>query len=198
MPNINQLQEYNLTAGQINLLFRLRVIWRDIATWMRAYLVYVFLESDPQLKQAAAKKLTDLPIAYANVFRVYFGDEIADQHTILMSTYANLLIALIDATKNGDEKAVMEYKSRINDNINERVNFLTNINPFWDKAVMSNLLNGFNTMAINEINTFANREYLNNIDLFSSLLSYSDRMGNYFTEGILKYYTFNPRVPRIP
>ena len=195
MTLISQLQEYNLTAGQLNLLFRLRIIWRDIATWMGAYLSYAFLNSDPELKQAAANKLTDLPITYANVFRLYFGNEVADKHTVLMSNYTKLLMSLIDATKAGDTNAINEYTNQINQNIDERVDFLTTINPFWEKSIMSNLLTGFNNMTINEINAFANKDYQSSIDLFSSLLSYSDKMGDYFANGILEYFTYSSRAP---
>lgn len=196
MINIRQLQDFNITTGQMSLLFRLRTIWRDIATWMKIYLVYVFLNPDPGLKQAAAQKLNDVPIAYANILRRYFGDNIADEHTTLMSNYTNLLIALIDATKSGDNNAISEYTNQINQNIDERVNFLSSINPFWDKNIISNLLINFNNMSINEINTFANKNYLNSTDLFSTLLSYSDRMGDYIADGILKYFTFSSGAPR--
>ncbi|MEL7657791.1 MAG: hypothetical protein AAGU75_18005, partial [Bacillota bacterium] len=120
------------------------------------------------------------------------------QHTALMSNYTRLLKSLIDATKSGDADAVSEYTRQISQNIDERVNFLTTINPFWEKNVMFNFLTAFNNMAINEINTFADKNYLRNTDLFNSLLSYSDRMGDYFADGILKYYTYSPRAPRIP
>lgn len=198
MIHISQLPEYNLTTGQLNLLFRLRMIWRDIATWMRAYLVYTFLDSAPELKEAAAQKLADLPIKYADIFRVYFGNEVADDHTILMSNYTQLLMSLIDATKAGDTDAINEYTNLINENINERVNFLTYINPFWQRSSMSNLLHTFNDMTISEINTFANKDYQSNIDLFSRILTYSDRMGDTFADGMLKYFTFSSREPRVP
>ena len=60
---------------------------------------------------------------------------------------------------------------------------------------MSNLLTGFNNMTINEINAFANKDYQSSIDLFSSLLSYSDKMGDYFANGILEYFTYSSRAP---
>lgn len=198
MAHINQLPEYNLTPGQLNLLFRLRMIWRDIATWMRAYLVYVFLDADPELIQSAKEKLMELPITYANIFRLYFGDAMADQHAILMSDYINLLISLIDATKSGDTDAVNNYKEQINQNIQDRVNLLTGVNPFWEKNTLTNLLTSFNDRTINEINTFANKNYRSNTDIFNSLLSYSDRMGDFFAEGLLNYFTFSSREPRTP
>lgn len=198
MISISQLQEYTLTEGQMNLLFRLRIIWRGIATWMRSYLVYVFLDSDPELRQAAAEKLTNLPITYANIFRVYFGDKVAEQHTELMTNYVRLLISLIDATKRGDTEAVNEYTKEIYQNVDERVNFLTTINPFWEKGYMSTILTNFTNMSIDEINTFANKYYSSNVDLFSILLDYANDMGDYFAEGLLKYLTYSSRQPRLP
>ncbi|WP_312653172.1 hypothetical protein [Aminipila sp.] len=198
MAHINQLPEYNLTTGQLNLLYRLRIIWRDMATWIRSYLIYTFLESDPELKEAAAQKLMDLPVKYADIFRIFFGNEVADDHTILMTNYTKLLMSLIDATKSGDTDSINEYTNLINENINDRVNFLTYINPFWEKSTMSDLLHTFNNMTINEINTFANKDYQANIDLFSRILTYADRMGDTFAEGMVKYFTFSSREPRVP
>nr|WP_315024849.1 hypothetical protein [uncultured Aminipila sp.] len=198
MTHISQLQEYNLTTGQLNLLFRLRTLWRDIATWMRAYLAYVFLDADPELIQAAKDKLIDLPISNANIFRLYFGDAVADQHAVILSNYINLLISLIEAIKNGDTNAIDHYTEQINQNIQERVDLLTSVNPFWEKNTVSTLLTNFNDMTISEINSFANKDYKSNTDIFSRLLSYTDRMGDFIAEGLLKYFTFSSREPRTP
>ncbi|QAT42260.1 hypothetical protein [Aminipila luticellarii] len=193
MPFTDQLQDYNLTTGQLNLLFRLRVIWRDIATWMSTYLEYVFLSSDPNLIQSAKDKLYALPVTYANIFRLYFGDAMADQHMVLMSNYMNLLISLIDATKAGDTDAVNDFKAQIDQNIQERVDLLTSYNPFWEKNMLSTLLINFNNKTIDEINAFASGNYQSNADIFDNLLSYADRMGDFFTEGLLRYFTFSAR-----
>ncbi|MPN22862.1 hypothetical protein SDC9_170247 [bioreactor metagenome] len=115
-----------------------------------------------------------------------------------MTNYTKLLMSLIDATKAGDTTAINDITNQINKNIEDRVNFLTYINPFWDKTTMSDLLNTFNEMTIREINTFANKDYQNNADLFSRILTYSDRMGNVFADGMLNYFTFSSREPRVP
>ena len=196
MIGISQLQEYNLTSSQMSLLFRLRMIWRDIATWLNIYLAYVFLDADPELRQGAASRLLSLPVAYANIFRIYFGDLIGDQHTALMSNYISLLISLIDAAKSGDSNAVNEYSNQLAQNIEDRVNFLTSINPFWDRNTMSAFLTNFNNLVMNEINSYVNKSYLNNAELFGSLLTYTDRMGDYFADGLLKYLTYSTRQPR--
>lgn len=197
MVGKRQLEDYNLTPAQLNLLFRLRTLWRDIATWLRAYLVYVFLDADPVLVQSAKNRLLDLPVIYANIFRIYFGDTMAEQHEQLMAQYITLLIDVIDASKAGDEEAVQQYIQQIDENIQERVDFLTDYNPFWEKSTLFSLLNNFNRRTLEEIQSFANSDFQNNINNFNSLLSYTDRMGDYFTEGLLRYLTFSAQAPQL-
>jgi len=194
---ISQFQGFNITPEQMNLLFRIRIIWRDIATWMRAYLIYTFLNSDPVLKQAAAEQLNNLPTAYRNVFKQYFGDKVADEYVNRLSDYIRLLISLIDAEKSGDTYAINEYTRQIYLNVDNRVNLLSKINPFWQKETFLDLLNNFTKMTISEITTFANKDYLRNTDLYKSILSYTDSMGDYIADGLVKYlaYLREPGAP---
>ncbi|QIB68782.1 hypothetical protein Ami103574_05355 [Aminipila butyrica] len=191
-----QLEDFNLSTAQLNLLFRLRTIWRDIATQLRSYLLYVFLDADPALIQSAKQQLTELPVIYANIFRLYFGDVMADQHEQLMSNYVNLLTDLIDATKAGDEAAVQNYTQQINQNIEERLDLLTYYNPFWERGTLSNFLIEFNRRTLEQIQSFAQGDFQNNVSSFNSLLTFTDRIGDYFTEGLLRYITFSAREPR--
>ena len=195
---ISRLQEYTITPAQMNLLFKSRIIWRDIATWLRAYLVYVFLNSDPELKQAVIDNLNSLPKAFGNVLRIYFGDVAADEYTVLLSNYIKILTSLTDAIKNGDTNAIDEYTNQLYQNINERVNFLSTVNPFWEKNTVSNFINNYTKMTIDEIYTFSNKNYKRNIDLFKGILTYADSMGDYIADGLLKYLTYSSREPRIP
>ena len=51
-------------------------------------------------------------------------------------------------------------------------------------------------MTISET-TFANKDYLRNTDLYKSILSYTDSMGDYIADGLVKYFAYmnKPGVP---
>jgi hypothetical protein len=110
---VSVLQENLLTSGQMNLLFRLRIIFRDIATWLRGYLLS--LNSDPELKQAILEKLNILPIEYGNVLRLYFGDKAAEEFTLLFSNYFKLMTSLMDALR----VAIPMQQMNISNNLNK-------------------------------------------------------------------------------
>ena len=194
MIYVNKLQETNITSGQMNMLFRLRIIFRDIATWIRAYLV----STDPELKQAIKEKLNNLPIEYGNVLRLYFGDNAAKEFTSLFSNYFKLMISLIDAQESGDTNAANEYTKQLDQNVDERVNFLSRINPFWEKNILSNYLKNYNDMTIEEINTFLTKDYKRNVDLFDRILNLTSDIGDYIADGLVKFFTFSSREPRVP
>ena len=196
MIHINELQEYNLTSGQMNLLFRMRIIWRDIATWIRSYLVSVYQDSDPKLKQTIIDKLYNVPTEYVTVLRLFFGDIIAEEYSRLLTNYITLLISLIDAQKNGNAEAVAEYTKQLYQNVDQSADFLTQINPFWQKEILKSLFYNFTNMTIEEANTFSSQDYSRNVNLFERILNYSTVIGDYLAKGLLNYFTYNPSQPR--
>lgn len=196
MVHINELQEYNLTSGQMNLLFRMRIIWRDIATWIRSYLVSVYQNSDPELKQNIIDKLYNVPMEYVTVLRLFFGDMVANEYSRLLSNYITILISLIDAQQSGDAAAEAEYTKQLYENVDQQVDFLAQINPFWQKEILRSLFYNFTDMTIEESNTFSSQDYSRNVNLFERILNHSTVIGDYLTKGLVSYFTYSPGQPR--
>lgn len=192
MIHINELQEYNLTSGQMNLLFRMRIIWRDIATWIRFYLVSVYENSDSELKQNIINKLYNVPTEYVTVLRMFFGDMIAEEYARLLSNYIKILIDLIDAQKSENTEAVSEYAKQLYQNTDESVDFLTQTNPFWQKEILRSLFYSFNDMTIKQANSYSSQDFSGNINLFERILNYSTVIGDYLAKGLLNYFTYTP------
>lgn len=197
MVHCGKFQENNLPLGQMNLLFRARIIWRDIATWTRAYLVGTYLDSDPEFKQAVMEKINNLPLEQGGVFRLYFGDQSAEEYTTLLSDYINTLISLIDAQKSGGANAINELTRQLYQIIDLRVDFLSKLNPFWQKNIISDLTYNFTNMTIAEATSFLKKDYKQSIDIFSRVLSHTTNIGDYIAEGLIKYFTYsaNPKTP---
>jgi hypothetical protein len=54
-----------------NIVFRGRILWRDIATWIRLYLAAVSLQADPELEEEVANKLLNLPVEFGNIKSIF-------------------------------------------------------------------------------------------------------------------------------
>jgi len=193
---INETNDINTTTGQMNLIFKARIFWRDSATWMRAYIIST--EEGLEIKDAIMQRLYKLPIEFGNILRMFFGDQVTDNYTKLLSDYITSLKSLLDAQKNGDDYAINESTRQLHENIDQRAAILSKINPFWQESEWKALFDKFLDLTINESTTLLSNDYVRNIEIFDRLLSHTTLMGDYFSDGLYKYITFNSRQPQIP
>jgi hypothetical protein len=178
-----------------NIVFRGRILWRDIATWIRLYLAAVSLQADPELEEEVANKLLNLPVEFGNMIRVFFSDKISDDYTVMLSNYIILLMNIIKAQSSGDINAVNKYTEQLYQNIEQRAEYLANINPFWDKNTLVNFMNYFTSMTIQEINAYLSKQYKESINIFDRILNFSSEMGDYVAQGITNYLIYSSRRP---
>lgn len=174
-----------------NIVFRGRILWRDLATWLNAYLIAKSFQSNAELEAQIINKLLNAPEDFANMLKVFFGDQVANDFSILLTNYINLLINLIDAKIYNDVNAVNEYTKQIYENNEQRAEFLSEINPFWDKRILLEHSNRFNNMMIKEIDTFIAKQYQESAEIFDKILSYTSTMGDYSAHGITDYLTYS-------
>ena len=183
-------QIYTYTSGYLNLIFRARMLWRDMATWLTIYMFSVFGGYGNQ--KEISDKLYQVPLEYGNVMRLIFGDKLSEDYITLLSNYIIILEYLFQAQMAGDTAAVDEYTKQLYENIDKRAAFLAQINPYWQEGIWKTLLYTFNKMIIEDATTLLSKDYQKNIDVFDSLLTQSSIIGDYFSEGILNYLYTKP------
>ena len=54
---------------------------------------------------------------------------------------------------------------------------MASVNPFWNEAVIRNLIYAYHQYTLQEIATLLKQEYEKNIDIFDILLHHADSMG---------------------
>jgi len=100
MINKNQVQYPCYTPAQINFIFRSRMLWRDLASWLRAYLVSLFAGIGDL--EAVSQRLYRIPAEYGLMLKVFFGDQVTEQFIALLSNYIVNIEALFTAQKNNE------------------------------------------------------------------------------------------------
>lgn len=191
MKSVSEFQGICIPSGQLNLIYEARTIWRDLATWIRAYLVSIYAGFGN--KEAVKEKLSKIPMEFLNIFHVIFGDQIAEAYSTLLFHYITTLESLVEAQINGDANAVSEYTRQLYENADQRAAFLSKINPFWVETEWKNYLYQFIQLTIEESTTFLNKEYTRNIDVFDRILNLTAVMGDYFSKGLINYLTYTGR-----
>ncbi len=188
----NTMRYLNNITGQMNFIFRARLLWRDLASWLRSYRVSLHggVENTDELSQ----RLFRLPEEYGSIFRVFFGDQPTEQYMFLLTQYIAILQSLFIAQINNDVTAIENLTRQAYQNVNRTAALLASINPYWTQGDWLTLLNSFTRFQIWEATTFLAKDYTGNIDIFDSMLSKTNIIGDYFSEGITNYFIFRQQL----
>lgn len=195
MISINEYIDTSISPPQMNLIFQSRIIWRDLVTWIRAYFISTYTESDDQ--EAVKQRLYKLPSEYGNVFRIIFGDQITERYSSLLFDSFETLTAYITAQKNGDTDAANYYLKLMYENADQRAAFLSQINPFWQVSEWKRLMYELIHLTTDESSAYLSKEYARSIEIFDRLLTLSSEMGDYYSEGLFNYLNYSNRQVNI-
>ncbi|MHC1723176.1 MAG: hypothetical protein AB9836_08240 [Aminipila sp.] len=178
-----------------NIVFRGRVLWRNLSAWLNRYLIVKTLKADGELEAVVIDRLHSVTGNFTDLIRTFFGDKAADDYTILLSNYINLFIDLINALVEGNSRGADEIVKQIYQNAGESAEFLSNLNPYWDKNTMENYNINFTNMTLNEINSFISKNYKDSFNIYERLISYSSSIGDFMAQGIKDYLIYNLQKP---
>ncbi|QHI71767.1 hypothetical protein [Aminipila terrae] len=178
-----------------NIVYRGRIIWRDIATWLNAYLIAKSLQGDTELLEQIKEKLLRIVEDFGGLMRTFFGDKAADDYINLFSQYIMLMTSLIDAYVEGNTSAADEIVKQIYESAGKRVELLTEVNPYWDKNTLEQYVFTFTDLTIKEILAFTSKQYDSGIRIYERILTYSADLGDFLADGIKDYLVYNLEPP---
>lgn len=184
----NRLQENLITFGQMNLIFQSRMLWRDLVTWSRIYLVSRM--AGIGTLEDVYNRIYRIPLDFGNVFRLVFGDQAAEAIIQQLSYNVVLYRQLVEAMLAGDNETANSITRELYKNADERAKYLAAINPFWDETQWRNLIYTFYSYSFQEIVSILTNDP-KNVDLFDRYLQFTDSMGDYFAQGLFDFITQN-------
>jgi len=180
------LEDQNLQViDEINFIFRTRMLWRDMGSWIRAYIISLYANIGDQ--DFVSQRLSKVPSEFGDVFRIFFGDENTSSLIGLLEAYISLLQSVFQALNVNNTNAVNVYLNLLYQNTDQIALFLSQINPFWEESKWQNYLRKYTQMVIEEAVTFHEGDYTKNIEIYDNLLSLSLLMGDYISEGLYRY-----------
>ena len=186
----SRISDKCITPAQMNLIFRARMLWRNSATWFRAYLANTMAGQDTN---AANDKLYHSTLEYGNTLRVFFGDKVTDEYLNLLFRYIEIYKALFQALQKGDLGAVEQYSKQLYQNIDQRAEALEKINPFWQETELKKQLYQFTDLLLQQAAAIASNDSTKDIETYDRLLTHSTAIGDYFSEGLINYLTYSGR-----
>jgi hypothetical protein len=174
-----------ITYGQMNLINDFRMLWTEIAIWLRSFMVSTITEfSDAK---AISNRLYRIANDFKDKLQPFFGMEVAQNIQQLLLWYIINMQTMITALYYKDPVTVDNAVTSLYRISDELADYLASINPYWSKNQWASLLNGLNAMIIAEEVALIGSEYEREIDIRDRIFRQARLLGDYMAAGVMHY-----------
>jgi hypothetical protein len=174
-----------ITYDEMNRIYDIRMVWFEMATWIRAYMLSRYAGLGEQEEILA--RLKQVPVRYTDMMKQVFSEKDVESYRQLFDTYLDLIVALISAHMANDTDEVNRITQLLYRNADERAAFLASVNPFWTEEEWRTRLYDNIRSTIDESTSFLAGGYAVNLDIFSTLLDQAENNSDYYARGLFQY-----------
>lgn len=173
-----------MTKEQVNLLNTLRKLWIDHVMWTRSFILSTAFDSGDL--EDVTKELLLNPVRFADALRPLYGDKNARRFEELLSDHLLIAAALINAFKKGDSRTVEEQHNKWYVNADMIAQFLSEINPNWQKTDWQNMLYDHLNMTEYEAAQILSNQFAESIVQYNKIEDEALKMADAMAYGIIK------------
>ena len=185
-PHFNNPYDYWISINEVNLLTQMNLVWLEHILWTRMFLIGV-AESLNDLEPTKARLLEN-PRDIANVFKKYYGNNVANTIEKLLTEHLVIGGDLIVALKNGNQKLAQELNTNWYKNADEMADAFSSINPFYPKEEVRHMLYEHLRLTSDEVSKRLKKDYAADIKAYDMVQKEILKMSEFFVNGIVKQF----------
>lgn len=178
--------DYWFSINQVNLMEQMNLVWLEHILWTRMLLISI--ASNLQDLDATQTRLLQNPKDTADVFRKYYGNNIADTIQKLLTEHLVIGKNLIVALKSNDEKLAKELNNKWYKNADEMAIAFSSINPFYPRQQLRQMLYKHLSLTTDEINARLKKDFSADIKAYDMVQKEILYMANFFSNGIVRQF----------
>jgi hypothetical protein len=174
-----------------DLKYVMMLLWNQNIMWTRFYLISAISKlGDIEIVK---NRLLENPKDISDIFRIYYGDALADELENLLRKQLMLTIDLIDSYAS-DNKNAQTITERIkaeyewHNNADQLSEFLSGINPNWNKQQLQNLFHNQLDMTKDEIKKRVSKQYAADVYQYKFIEYHILMIADILTDGIIKQF----------
>ena len=179
-------EDYWVSINQVHLLQDMNVAWLEHIFWTR--LILISIAENLRDLNATRTRLLQNPKTISNIFRRYYGVNIANSIEKLLTEHLVIGEKLIVALKNNNQPLAKQLNDEWYMNADEMAEAFSNINPFYVKDEVRNMLYEHLNLTSNEVAARLRKDYNADIQAFDKVQLEILKMSKYFVDGIIKQF----------
>lgn len=185
-PRSNNPYDYWISINQVNLLQNMNVAWLEHILWTRMLLISI-AENLADLEPTKSRLLKN-PKDIADIFRKYYGNNIANIIQKLLTEHLVIGGDLITALKNGNQKLAQELNTKWYKNADDMAEAFSSINPFYPKEEIRHMLYEHLRLTTEEVSNRLKKDYAADIRAYDKVQKEILQMSEFFVNGIVKQF----------
>ena len=149
----------------------MNLAWIEHILWTRMLLISI-AENLADL-EATKTRLLENPKDIANIFRKYYGNNIANTIQKLLTEHLVIGADLITALKKGNQKLAQELDTKWYKNANDMAEAFSSINPFYPKEEIRHMLYEHLRLTAEEVSNRLKKDYSADIKAYDMVKKYN-------------------------
>lgn len=186
-PRPTNLYNYSMSINQVNLLKDMNLVWIEHVLWTRLLLISI-ADSLGDL-EATETRLLRNPTDIANIFRKYYGNDVANTIKKLLTEHLVIGADLITALKNGNQNLAQELNTKWYKNADDMAEAFSSINPFYPKETVRHMLYEHLRLTTDEVSNRLKKDYAADIKAYDMVQTEVIKMSDFFVNGIVKQFS---------
>lgn len=182
-PNNNL---YYISIYHVRLLEKMNLVWEQHIMWTRMLLISI-AENLKDLDATQARLLQN-PKDIADIFRVFYGDSVANTIQNLLTEHLVIGKDLIVALKNNNQTQAAILNKKWYKNADDIANALSSINPFYPKNEIQKMFYEHLQLTTDEVNFRLKGDYPADIKAFDMVQKEILNMSHFLVKGIVKQF----------
>lgn len=163
-----------------------RILWGEHIFWTRNYLdsKLAALEDKDKVLDRLMKNQEDI----GNSIIEYYDEEVGENLTKLLKEHIAIADKVVDAARSGNQQELKKYDEQWHHNADEIVNFLSSINPNYDKKTLNDLFYKHLALLTDQVVARMNKSYDEEILAFDEGEEHVFYLADAITSGIISKF----------
>lgn len=175
-----------ITQKELDLSDEMNTIWEQHVFWTR--LLLISIASNLNDLKPTENRLLRNPKDLANIFRRYYGNEIANRIENLFTEHLKIGGDIIVALKNGENDKAGILDTQWHKNADDIADEFSRINPYYNRQKVQQMLYQHLDLTTQEVKARLKGDYVADIDAFDKVEKEALMMARYFTNGIIEQF----------
>lgn len=175
-----------ISNNQVDLLMQMNLAWLEHVFWTR--LLLISIADNLGDLEVTKNRLLQNPRDIANIFRRYYGNNIANTIQRLLTEHLTIGGDLIVALKNNNQQLARELNERWYRNADEMADAFSRINPFYPREEVRQMLYEHLRLTTEEVSARLRKDYAADIRAYDMVQREVLMMSEFFVNGIVKQF----------